>query len=264
MNLALILCLDLVFASLLGAPTLVADETSASSDEAQAEHLLDQGRLDDGIELYEKTLADRPYRNGYLLYNLGNAYVKQGRIGQAVASYLGARALLPRDADVASNLSITLTKNNIHLLPQLPSGRTQPLLIPSTAFTSRELFVVAMVFGFAAALLFLAGALWIRYIKLSLILGSALGAVFLLTLTAGALNHFQRVKWGAVTKSDVPVYRAPGEQGEALLKLIEGTCFAVPASQSHESWLPITLSDGRTGWLAAQNGRIMGQNDDEI
>lgn len=55
-------------------------------------------------QVYRDLLADG-YRQGEVLYNLGNSLFKQGEIGEAILAYREAALLLPRDPDVAANMT---------------------------------------------------------------------------------------------------------------------------------------------------------------
>lgn len=67
-------------------------------------HAYADGRYSDAVERYRESLAGEE-ESGEVHFNLGNAFFKQGQAPAALASYLRARRLLPRDPDVAANLS---------------------------------------------------------------------------------------------------------------------------------------------------------------
>ena len=50
-------------------------------------------------------LIENGFENGQIYYNLGNAYFRLGNLGRAILSYERARFLIPRDSDLAFNLS---------------------------------------------------------------------------------------------------------------------------------------------------------------
>lgn len=83
-----------------------ADEMPAAKLQqvfSEASRAYDAGRLDDAVSLYEGLLADG-HVSAELLYNLGNAYFRLGKIGQAVLDYRRASYLAPRDPDILANL----------------------------------------------------------------------------------------------------------------------------------------------------------------
>jgi tetratricopeptide (TPR) repeat protein len=56
------------------------------------------------ISSYKKAL-DSGYESGPLFYNLGNAYFKNGELGNAIICYLRASRITPNDPDIRSNLA---------------------------------------------------------------------------------------------------------------------------------------------------------------
>lgn len=76
-----------------------------------------------GLELFEKahtpddyrqaaalwaSLIGEEYQSGAVLYNIGNAYMRAGEYGRAVAAYRKARRYLPRDPYLDANLKQAL------------------------------------------------------------------------------------------------------------------------------------------------------------
>jgi tetratricopeptide (TPR) repeat protein len=51
-----------------------------------------------------ETLVKLGVRNGYLFYNLGNAYLKANRLGEAIANYRRATLYIPDYSDLEENL----------------------------------------------------------------------------------------------------------------------------------------------------------------
>ena len=61
----------------------------------------------ESARLFESVLAGG-YASGAVCYNLGNAYMRAGRVGPAIAAYRRAQRLLPRDPYVQANLEAAL------------------------------------------------------------------------------------------------------------------------------------------------------------
>ena len=72
---------------------------------AEANQAYEDGRFAEAIETYEE-LIDQGVEDGGLFYNLGNAYFQQDDTARAILNYRRALRLLPRDADVTTNLRI--------------------------------------------------------------------------------------------------------------------------------------------------------------
>ncbi len=71
----------------------------------RADRALASGHYSQATQDYQQIIA----RNGYsapLLFNLGNAFYREGKWGWAILSYERALWLSPRDPDVAANLQL--------------------------------------------------------------------------------------------------------------------------------------------------------------
>ncbi len=64
--------------------------------------------------LFESILSDG-YENGAVLYNLGNAYMRAGKVGKALAAYRRAARYRPRDPYLDANLRVALSQAPGHL-----------------------------------------------------------------------------------------------------------------------------------------------------
>ena len=69
----------------------------------EGNELYRQGDYFEAAARYENVLK-QGIRNGFLYYNLGNAYFKAGEIGRSVLAYERALRLVPGDEDVRVNL----------------------------------------------------------------------------------------------------------------------------------------------------------------
>lgn len=86
---------------IFGGEAVVSPEPEAAFHEAN--RLYEQGDYPAAIAAYER-LLENDQSSVALYFNLGNAWFKSGRIGQAIWHYRRARELNPRDADVRANL----------------------------------------------------------------------------------------------------------------------------------------------------------------
>jgi hypothetical protein len=69
-----------------------------------ANQLYQAGHITQAIQAYEQLVAQGA-QDSVLFYNLGNAYLQQGDLGQAIVNYQRAARLDPRDADIRANLA---------------------------------------------------------------------------------------------------------------------------------------------------------------
>ncbi|HCP99202.1 MAG TPA: hypothetical protein DIT99_00205, partial [Candidatus Latescibacteria bacterium] len=108
----------------------------------QGNLLYEQDRFAEAGRTYER-IVQRGIQNGYVYFNLGNAYFKQQRIGQAILAYERASRLIPRDDDVKTNLSVV----NLKTLDQIATETPWPGQRLLDAVTINECTVIASVLG---------------------------------------------------------------------------------------------------------------------
>jgi len=234
-KLTLFLCL-LVWSQSLFANELVDEAVKAQSSQDYPK----------AIELYKQVLKDG-IANGHIYYNLGNAYFRVDKKGEAMAAYLAARSLLPRDPDVALNIKHVKKDLVDKLDTSYKHGLIGTLVFWSGWFSLSE---HVFTFGFLmliAGSLFLLGILkseW-RMLKTMGVLFWILAAI----VGIGATVHWQQDgSWGATTVELASVYSGPAKAGNSVLfELHEASPFVV--LEKRDGWLRIGLSDGKQGWI---------------
>src|SRR4051812_31417158 len=93
----------LFFSFIFSAEAEVLNESQQVQLFVKANEAYHQQKFSDAKNKYEE-LVDSGLTNGNLYYNLANCYVKLNNNGLAMAYYLKAKELNPRDADIDSNL----------------------------------------------------------------------------------------------------------------------------------------------------------------
>jgi tetratricopeptide (TPR) repeat protein len=238
------LLLSVLLALVAAVANAVAQNPSADPTRifVEASRAYDEDRLADAIAGWE-SLADDGYLLPEVLYNLGNAYYRNGNLGPAIRAYRHAQRHAPRDPDVRANLGFAAQTAGIDLPARNPVAR---LLLDASHLEWRRLA------GLGYGLLFLALAAWIvaprfRFVSRPL----ALFAAALLALAAaGLLAHRDlRLRPEAVVVADSPKLRSgPLESATALQVLPEGAI--VRQLDQRGAWTRIQQGDVR-GWLPA-------------
>ena len=82
----------------------IETDNRAIVDQAVSAH--DGGDYERAVAIYEG-LLNQNLVNGHVYYNLGNAFYRLGKKGEATAAYLAAKKFLPRDPDIVANLKHT-------------------------------------------------------------------------------------------------------------------------------------------------------------
>ncbi len=223
----------------LAAPEGVASYERTFADAARA---YDENRLPEAIAGFE-TLANAGQRMPEVLFNLGNAYYRNGNLGQAILAYRQAQRLAPRDPDVRANLGFAAQSAGI----ELPARN--PLAAILIDFSRAEW----LAFGSAAFwLLFLALAAWIgapRFRFVSRPLAAVFAALLLLAL-AGAWAHrdLRQTPEGVVMTRDQKILSGPLATATPLLAVPEGAI--VRMLDVRGNWVETELGETH-GWLPA-------------
>lgn len=200
------------------------------------------------IELYRGLLA-AGHDGGRLHYNLGNAYLRNGELGQAIAAYLRARSRLPRDRDVRANLEFARQSARDAIAPPAPTPLVATLFFWHFALGRAEL-----AWAVAAVNLLLWSTLALRLWRPALpgSKGAIALLVALLLATGGSLAV--RSLWPArtvvVVPQEIPAYTAPDAESTLRFKLHAGSELRLRGRR--DGWLRIALPSGEQGWI--QNG----------
>jgi tetratricopeptide (TPR) repeat protein len=212
---------------LAGIALLAAAQTWADFDQANAAFA--EKRYADAARGYEAVIRQQGY-SAPVLFNLGNAYSFDGKLGRAILNYERAQLLAPRADDIADNLNVTRRKAGISAVPE-------------HWLTADTLSCL----GSLAAILAVAGLLfrqvtgrggWAWVI--------ANGAVLLAVMVALLLRYPERDRAIVVAKS-VPVYIAPVTVTQPLFTLTEGQ--PVSIRKINGDFLLVDAGNDQRGWV---------------
>jgi tetratricopeptide (TPR) repeat protein len=220
---------------------------------AQARDLYDQTIL-----RYRKIMDEGEIVNGYLYYNIGNAYLLKGDIGRAILNYRRAQQLEPGYTDLAKNIDFARSQR----LDQVPVKAQQRVLHTlffwHYDFSSQTRFLLAACFwGFA----FLAGTTWLWRSRgkfaLALMGILLLLSVCLATSLAWETYTTSSEPEGVIVAEQVIARQGDGENYPASFTdpLHSGTEFEILEKRS--DWLRIELSNGDQAWVPAHSAQII-------
>ena len=218
----------------------------------RANHAYTNGNYEEAAGGYD-SLLNAGYEGAKLYYNLGNAYFKTGRIGQAVLNYNKALLRAPGNEDIRYNLEIARshTVDRIEEVPQFFLKRWLEHL--RMALGSNGWAVVSLIaFGtmLACVLLYLlAGRLVLK--KTGFYLGIVLMACFAASVVFASRQRSLRLRpsEAVVMDSAVPVKSSPDGSSKDIFVLHEGT--QVRVTDEVKEWREVMIADGNKGWVRA-------------
>jgi hypothetical protein len=184
-------------------------------------------------------------QTGALFYNMGNCYLRTGRIGQAILYYEKALEHMPGDPDLQHNMSYARGLLKDSIVPR-ENGFFRTMQDAMAArFTAKGLVLFSLaVFAVASAV---AVPFYIfrprRRIAVVALLSLCVMACGL--VAQGALVRKQAAR-GVITASMAEARFGPGET--VAFELHEGTTVHVLKEQ--DGWCLIRLEDGKTGYVS--------------
>jgi tetratricopeptide (TPR) repeat protein len=206
----------------------------------EAGRAYDAGRMPDAVRLYEDAVRSAPAAME-LYFNLGNAYLRDGRLGPAVLNYRKAWRLAPRDPAIEANLRIALQEAGA---AEADLSGSEILL---TRLSEREWAVAATAAWWSTCLLLglallLRGRRWLfarAAVATALTVGVAL-------LGLSTWRGFGRRPELVVLRGTQNALRAPLTAAPPLFPLPEGSI--VRESGAQGEWVEVS-SGQLTGWI---------------
>jgi len=194
-----------------------------------------------------------------VLYNLGNAYFKNGNLGFAILYFEKAKMLSPHDDDINQNLAIANARvvDKIDVIPDFFIKRWARHLV--SLLQSNTWAIISMISFVVMLALFLmfffSGTMFVKRIGLY----SAVGLLFVSILTYWC--SVERKKFitdnhtAIIIEPSATIKSSPDTDGNNVFVLHEGT--KVMLIDSIENWKEIKLTDGNKGWLESKSIRAI-------
>lgn len=197
------------------------------------------------------TLRDSGLRSAALEYNLGNAYARLGDRGRAIAHYLLAQRLAPRDPHVAANRRYVAEGVEPQIEPAPAAQLADRLQVWRGVVARESLFGAAMLLS-AAGWLALGLALFIRRQSLTFVGGAlALLGTLLLVGVGRDILYDQQHPQIVIVDGAHTLRLGRGEGHDAALDTPLSPGVVGRVLQERGDWLEIQLDNGITGWIPA-------------
>jgi tetratricopeptide (TPR) repeat protein len=225
----------------------VAATSSAEERFEDANAAFAAGRYEEAVAGFQSIVAADGYSPA-LLFDLANAYLRAGRLGEAILWYERARLLAPRDPDIQANLRQARRAANLPLPPEGDAwSRLEERASPDgwTIVASAALFVAAAL-AIAARL---GRARARRGSGMGRLLAIAVGASLIVAagaalLAATRLRAFDRA---VILGADPSLRVAPYEEATVSSALDPGELVRI--ERDHQGFRLVRAEDGRSGWV---------------
>jgi tetratricopeptide (TPR) repeat protein len=196
-------------------------------------------------------LNDGEFQNGAAYYNAGNAYMRAGQFGRAIAAYRKAKLYRPRDPFLDHNLRQAVTSAP-GKLADTPAPWWSLVLFWNTWLSLPEKFFAVMLAGGLAALLVFAG---FALRKRSFYWGSAL-LVFvtvLLSIDATITHSEATASNRAVIVAETIARKGMGENYEPAFNQPLKDGAEIVVAERSGAWVLAQVPGIGTGWVRREN-----------
>jgi tetratricopeptide (TPR) repeat protein len=229
----------------------VAAQDTAAFQTAQAD--FERGEYAAAARGFEAML-EGGYENGYVLYDLGNAWFRAGELGRAIAAYRRAQLYLPSDANLEVHLRRALDARPRPLSPPAARSLADYVLFWRGRISCRAEFAWALGLGvvaFAAALVRLlrSGGSGLRMVAWPCAVASVLLAVsgWLDAQALAARAH------GVLVAPDTVLRTGPGETFEPRYEQGLGEGAELAIRERRDGWFEVLAGGQYEGWLPAES-----------
>jgi len=215
----------------------------------RAQEAFDQAREPDDflrVAARYQEILDSGLTSGAVLYNQGNAFMRAGQRGRAIACYRQAARYRPRDPYLQAN--VAYARGNVAAEPPR-KPLLEYILFWQNWLSYPEKVLVDTLAGLLAFLLAVGGLFWRPRLMNRLALGAVLLTVVLGLSAAYDWYRFDLVSRGVVIKDGVIARKGDAESyAPALTKpLPEGSEFRL--LEKRGDWILIELPGAQQGWV---------------
>lgn len=179
-------------------------------------------KLDEAALQYE-TLLTHGFKNGQVYYNLANTYYRQGERGKAIVNYRRAQRLMPRNAEIDTNLRLVKNSTEDKELSQETPKAIQRIFFWFFLLNPNELAIVAISM-YVVFMILLCLRIILKYPWLGKIIAGFSAGLFIAVVSLGIKLHEEHgVNHGVIVTEKCQVLYGPGEEYEPKFEIHSGT-----------------------------------------
>ncbi len=220
--------------------------------------LYNEGKYAEAIDKYMAVLETGTH-SSELYYNIGNAHYKLNNIAPSIYYFEKALLLNPNDKDIKNNLAYAenMTIDAIEVVPEVGFSKIIKNITNNFNFDIWAWGAVIFALLYVSLVLlyyfsYASGRKRFAFI-------TSIVCLFGICITlAFAFNKYQIDKKdnpGIIFAQESQVKTEPNLRSEESFRLHEGT--KVQVLETVDDWKKIRLSDGKTGWIASEDVKIL-------
>jgi len=217
-----------------------------------------QGEYTKAANNYLKILENGEH-SAELYFNLGNTYYKLNKIAPSIYYYEKALLLKPNDSDIKNNLAYAqnMTLDAIEPLPQTAISKLYKKFITYLSFDQWAYVAVGFMMLFVCCYI----AFYYFTFSSQKRIAFICSLIFLLSTVLAVIvaylqfSNFQSEQPAIVFSEEVGIKSEPNDRSQAIFNLHAGT--KVNVLEQLNDWKKIEISDGTTGWIPAEDIKIL-------
>ena len=229
----------------------------AASDPDQAKELYQKAVL-----RFERMVSVGGIQNGFLFYNIGNAYFRMKDIGRAILNYRRAEQYLPHDINLKQNLAYARARRQDRVEEQQRTQVLKTLFFWHYDLSRRARWTVFLVL-FNLSWLVAGLLLYVKRnpLRWGLLTSGVLALLFLVSVVFETV-HRERERLGVVLTKEVKARKGDSVSYERSFEnpLHAGTEFRL--IEDRGEWYHVELMDGRRCWLPSREVGLVERRDD--
>mgnify|MGYP001240598937 CR=1 FL=1 len=201
------------------------------------------------VEQYLK-LPDMGIANGNIYYNIGNCFLKLGKVGYALVCYERAKRYIPNDSDLRSNIAYAQSLADAPVSDAAAGNAVTRILSKLYEDYSLNTMAALVLVSYLVLLLILAVfAVYPLFARRFNFIAILLALFFVVNLTVFAMRYYNEevIKRGIIVQNKVECKYEPIDKSTTYYTLREGN--AVVILKTKDAWRQIRRPDGKIGWV---------------
>lgn len=255
---------------------------ASSVEEAEKSYL--EGDYKKSIELYNN-IIDEKGSSANVLYNLGNAYVKDGDYGRAMVCYLRSYRLDPSDKSLKNNIAYLKNKVEDNNKAEIKGKKISVIAEDKPFFSDLKNYIVYShginTWALWSAIMFVLTTIFAAiYIfttnvplrKTGFFSGGITLTISVITLVFALISASERGKAneGVIVGYKVFLHQLPSDSSKTITNaLTRGTVLDIIESDIHEesqengkdvsgvTWYKVRLNSDYTGWIQSTDFEVI-------
>lgn len=209
--------------------------------------------------IFEQAIAESEHPSYKLLYNLGNAYYKQGEYAKALLNYQRAYRLNPSDGDIRHNIRVTRSKTIDSMEPKATFFLNRWADSITHWFGLRGWMAIALLFfGLSVTGILLYFLSYSRKLRLGGFYGAIIGiflCLFANLMTYRSYQFIHDTTGAIITQAMVMVKTSPDLSSEDMMVVHSG--MEVKVIQNLSGLTEVEFPDGSIGWIDEQSYELI-------